>query len=461
MDAGKKPNARDGLVIAALSFVLLLDWAFTVRPLNAPDEPAHLQAVMELRERRSLPEIHFHFIRPRRGRVVGQPGSSLARAYISSLGIKSDLVLTPYESVQPPLYYLCAALASTPLPPDPKVILYLSRLVAAIFGAGTVYFAWAAVKQFAPNATMWATATAGLIALLPQFCFNSATASNDSAATFASTAALYVWFRGLRQPGYDPWLLKAGALAGLGTLAKLTALCLYPGLGVLLLFRVLNARSGGPRRLTLWKLALAQGAGAALGALAVCGWWLLRNMLTYGELSGSLDTLQFYQGLFQVVHFDNPALVFEFLRLTWMSTLGFFGWLSVPLNDALHVATSILVLCLLAVTAYAAVIRMLRSRKTPPRSGANLTAQMIVLMVAASAALLASYLVFNGTVAYQPQARYLFPMLLPAAMLLTGGIDALVQGRKARVAVFSGLLLWFAYLNATGLVLASGPRIWP
>src|SRR5207253_2768993 len=83
------------------------------------------------------------------------------------------------------------------------------------------------------------------------------------------------------------------------------------------------------------------------------------------------------------------------------------GWESVPLNDTLCVATGVLALCLLVVTAYAAVSQMIRSRKTPPGSGVNLTAQMTVLMVVVSAALIVSYLVFNGTVAYQPQARYL------------------------------------------------------
>src|SRR5437764_13798438 len=107
-----RPNNWIGLVLAGASFVLLLAWAFAVRPLNAPDEPAHLQAVMLLRETGRLPEIHFDFSAHSPATVVGQPASIRARMYAQALGIRDELVLTPYESSQPPLYYICAAAAS-------------------------------------------------------------------------------------------------------------------------------------------------------------------------------------------------------------------------------------------------------------------------------------------------------------------------------------------------------------
>src|SRR5205814_817857 len=155
---------------------------------------------------------------------VDTPVDTPTLAYTRAQGKTDPYILSPYEGVQPPLFYLAAGLASQLVPPDPVAVLYASRLVAALFGAGTVYFCWAATRQLAPGAPHWAVAVAGVVLLLPQFCFNSASAANDSAANCASAAAFYFWFRGLRQPDYDRLMLRAGAAVGLAILAKLTAL---------------------------------------------------------------------------------------------------------------------------------------------------------------------------------------------------------------------------------------------
>src|SRR5690242_16062403 len=55
------PGASAGLAVALVSLWLGVLWVAAIRPLNAPDETAYLQAVMQTRNERSLPEIHFDF----------------------------------------------------------------------------------------------------------------------------------------------------------------------------------------------------------------------------------------------------------------------------------------------------------------------------------------------------------------------------------------------------------------
>src|SRR5947208_15743101 len=98
-----------GLALAAGSFLLILAWAAATRPLNAPDEPAHLQAVMTVRNQHRLPEVHYIFPSPT-GQVVGEPGDARVRAYTQTLR-RGTYVLIPYESMQAPLYYLVAGVA--------------------------------------------------------------------------------------------------------------------------------------------------------------------------------------------------------------------------------------------------------------------------------------------------------------------------------------------------------------
>src|SRR4051794_34540781 len=52
---------QPGLALAVISFGLGLVWAAAVGPLGAPDEPAHLQAVMQVRKLHILPEVHYVF----------------------------------------------------------------------------------------------------------------------------------------------------------------------------------------------------------------------------------------------------------------------------------------------------------------------------------------------------------------------------------------------------------------
>ena len=204
-----------GLVVALVSLWLGIMWVGAVPPLNAPDEPAYLQAVMETRNKRMLPEIHFDFSNNPSGTLVGEPGDAAAHEYALQHNQGDFIRLIPYQNSQPPLYFMIAGPAAMLLPSDPQIILYASRLISVLLGAGVVFFSWAAMRELAPRHAMWAVGGAAVIALLPEFCFNNARAGNDSLAYCFGAAAFYVWFRGLRKPGYDRWMLRAGAAVGL------------------------------------------------------------------------------------------------------------------------------------------------------------------------------------------------------------------------------------------------------
>jgi hypothetical protein len=55
------------------------------------------------------------------------------------------------------------------------------------------------------------------------------------------STAFYVWFRGLRQPAYDPWMLHADGIVGPALPAKLTAVALIEGVVLEVLFRAFQA----------------------------------------------------------------------------------------------------------------------------------------------------------------------------------------------------------------------------
>ncbi len=436
-----------------MSLLLNTAWALLNKPLAAVDEPAHLQAIMQVRKQHRLPEAHFNFQNTPAGEVVNTPMDQATYDFAAGLGYdKIPLLLLPYEGMQPPLYYLLAGLAAHLVPPDPVPVLYVGRLVAVLFGAGTVYFCWATIRQLAPQAPMLAIAGAGSILLLPQFAFNSAAASNDSAVNCLSAACFYVWLRGLREPQYDPWLRRAGLLLGLAVLAKLSALALLPGLILVWVFRV-GAGAGGS---TPWTMqlhyGLQLGANAGGGIAATCGWWLVRNIFVYGEFTGSYGAIRFYQGHLQPIDFRYPGAFDLFAQLTTESFWGLFGLMSIPLPREAYQIANMLGLGFFSLSLFGLIrggSRWLRGYRTIAAS----TWQAVVVMAAATATLFVGYMQYNLLVAFAPHSRYLFPVLVPIGLLLTSGLYFLAPGRSAKVVALSVPLLWLAVLHAVGLAI--------
>ena len=454
---------QPGFILALISFCIGLVWVVVIPPLDALDEPAHLQAIMQVRKQHILPEIHYTA-----GNAVGEiarpPGDPETRAYITELlpklPISDPYVLVPDESWQPPLYYLAAGVATLLIPAHPQTVLYIGRLLSVFLGAAAVYFCWLSTREFAPQAPMWAIASAGVVALLPSLCFDSAHVSNDSTAQLTVTAAFYVWIRGLRHPEFDRRLFGAGAMLGLALLSKLTAVALIPGLAFVILIRIFQVR---PSALGLGKWlrrGLHMTGWSTLGTVLVCGWWFVRNIFTYGDLTGTAETLRSFAARFTRADFSSPRMVHDLVRYTLENLWGRFGWNDITLPQEVYrlCNSAALVLVTLSVLSGIAVFALWVTRR---RSPDFVKGQISLVFLAVGLTLVEGFIRFNKSILYMPQARYFFIMLLPGALLLTGGLYTLAARRALRLAAFAVLFMGLGLLNALALATVSkaGPAL--
>jgi 4-amino-4-deoxy-L-arabinose transferase-like glycosyltransferase len=448
---------RPGFILAVISFGLGLVWMAVIQPLDAPDEPGHLQAIMQVRKEHKLPEVHFAPGNPA-GEIAGSAGDSETRAYIlkrrSKLPVNDEYVVLPYKSVQPPLYYVAAGLVAQLVPPGPRTVLYVGRLIAILFGAGSVYFCWLATRELAPRAPTWAIASAGAVALLPEFCFTNAHAANDSALNLAATAAFYVWIRGLRHPEFDRRLFGAGAMLGLAFLSKLTAAVLIPGLALVILFRMFQVRPSALGWSNWLKRSLGMVVGATLGVALICGWWFVRNVFTYGEPSGTKAELRLVAGRFIKADFGDPQTASNLLRYTLESLWGRFGWNDITLSQEVYHFCNSAALLLVCLSVLAG-IGMLALWVTRRQSRDVAAWQASLVFLAVGLTLFVGYIQYNAKIAYQPQARYFFILLLPGALLLTGGLYTFAARRALRVLAFGILFIGLGLLNALSLATIS------
>lgn len=395
--------------LLALFISLCLIYNANVPLGEGPDEPGHLAYVLFL---------------AREGRLPVQ-GAGPA---------ESDV---PGEGHQPPLAYLLAAPAVAWLPADDRQIVLtanrtfvwaggdqpaafmrgsreywpwrgstlvwrLARAVSALWGALTVLFTYLAARALWPGRRDAPLLAAALVAFNPQFLFSCALVSNDPLLAALSAATLWrcLALAGRPAPGW-PQVTLLGLLFGLALLTKQSALLLGP----LLLWAGWRAGRGDLRR----------GAGYTLvwgiTAMAVAGWWYLRNLRLYGDPFGA--------AMFSA-EFAGQPFAWGDLQ-AWMGALGQlfgsfwarFGWMTVsPPAWALGVYGAIVGL---------AVIGWglgLRHRESGAGGRGRWAGPLILLGMAIVWILF--FAATAGLVAWQ--GRMLFPAIGAIGILLTGGL---------------------------------------
>ena len=117
---------------------------------------------------------------------------------------------------------------------------------------------------------------------------------------------------------------------------------------------------------------------------------------------------------------DAPSLLRYglYVGFTWASFWGYFGWLNRPYPWATYL--------LLAAATLAALIGLGRRWSARHHDDEGI---LIFSLLAAILILLQTWLPMLGN-AWQPQGRYLFPALLPIAMLLLSGWETLLPARR-------------------------------
>jgi 4-amino-4-deoxy-L-arabinose transferase-like glycosyltransferase len=239
--------ALGGLVALATTLAGALVLAV---PAGQPyDEPAHWANVLFYLDQHRMP-------------VVGEPAAQ-------------------YEAQMGPLYYVLSAvvLAATGQGDSESGFYLLRWLWIALvpwLGLGTYRLA-----HLLTGRRDAALAAAALIVVNPLILAMSASLQNDVLCLALALVSSLAAVGALRAsgPGLGAHVL-AGALIGLAVLAKLFAIGLL--LGLVLGYAV------DPR--LAWRARARRAGAAVVGCTLVCGWWIVRNVLLYGNLTGRTGT---------------------------------------------------------------------------------------------------------------------------------------------------------------------------
>ena len=158
--------------------------------------------------------------------------------------------------------------------------LHLLRLLSVGLGLATVIGVHAIARLVFPARPAVAVLAAALTAFNPQFLFVSAMVSNDNLLVALCTWVLVLVVRMAARGPAPAGSALTGLLSGLAVLTKLTGVLLLPLAWLAIMWAVWKQRRAFRAGLLH---ALGHALWVALLALAVSGWWYVRNWLLYGD----------------------------------------------------------------------------------------------------------------------------------------------------------------------------------
>ena len=316
----KVGNFREGRVVLLLILILFTAlgaiYSVVVPPFEASDELWHYPMVQYIADHWALPVQDPANVGPWR-QEGSQPPLYYALAAAATFWIDtSDMepvrhlnphvdngVATPdgninlvvHRPTQEPFPWRGTALA-----------VHLVRMLSVLMGTAAVYLTYLIVREILPDEPALALGAAAIHAFTPMFVFISGAVNNDNLVVPLSSLALLMLLRladreaqiahrksrttfpkagslregpAIRNPqSAIPNYLALGFVLGLAALTKTSSLALTVLTACVVVVRAVRRRS--------WAEFFIGGLATLGPLLAVAGWWYLRNLRLYGDLTG-------------------------------------------------------------------------------------------------------------------------------------------------------------------------------
>lgn len=350
-----------------------------------------------------------------------------------------------YVANHPPLYYalmtpvyLLSSRASV------EVQQYLLRLAAIPFGVLTVYAAFRTTRLLFPADWFMLITVPAFVAFQPQISYEAAMVNNDIVAIAIFSLLIWGIVAGMKSAFPARLCVLLGVALGAGLLVKSTTATIAPVIALAMLW-TLGIRD--------WRRLVTRGLLVGVPAVILAAPWYLYLHHTYGDFSGlgRVAELQYWNapmGSFWQLLTD-PDFVIGRFRESW----GEYGWRIIHFRQELLVAIAI---PMIAGTMGLAIYALARWRGRPIWSIAPADHeerwQVRALWILALACAVAYLAVIQfGTQFALAQARYFFPVVNAAAVLVMLGLRTLIPWRwrpAGQGLIFAALIALNVYIFA-------------
>ncbi len=286
-------------LLLAIFFAKELLWSYLTPPWQAPDEIAHYGYVESLFYEHTFPVLGQTLLSERVQAIGPVDPSKQIDYYKGSLDLN-------WIAQHPPLYYLVLQPLYAFLPHDDAVTcIFILRFISMLLGCVTLWFAGKTLKILIPENELLQKTVLVAMAFLPMFSSISAVMNNDNLVFML--ASILTWLSVKNFDHHDTrGSLQMGILLGLLALTKATSLPLFLSIFILEVIKHLRAKLQGKN---YPKCFLKHQFVIFGSALAIAGWWYVRNLVLYKMFLPDIGSLATHEpSLIQL--FPNLPMMF-------------------------------------------------------------------------------------------------------------------------------------------------------
>lgn len=389
-------------------FILSLTWAIIQPDTSAPDEIMKMDICRYIAENGKLPHGGDEAIRD------PSWGISYAFSPILSYIIGGGFIkIVSFFTQELHIYYIAARLVS--------VICYTIM---------TIFVIKIGEKLFPKKGTKWMFIM--LTTLLPQVTFLGSYINNDSLALLSISIIIYSWIIGLE----TKWNIKScvGLAIGIGV----CALSYYNAYGFILtsiLIFVVTYMIDEKREI---KDFVKKGIMISAISILIFGWWFIRSAIIYnGDFLGLRTTDEYAEKYareeLKPSKRETPVnagtgllnMLFErrWISQTVKSFIGVFGGMNISMRIESYIIY--IVIFGMGIIGYFLKFSKLEYRKQLKRAKEKIVLEvMFGLNIIIAIALSVIYSYYSD---FQPQGRYIMPMLIPFMYFVATGLENIVE----------------------------------
>jgi len=340
-------------------------------------------------------------------------------------------------------------------------LLMAARMPSILFGIGNAYVVMKLADRLFPEQEWYQWMMITISSLLPEAVFICSYVNTDSMALFSTSLTAYMWVLGMK----SDWSRKH--CIGLGIALSCCLLSYYNTYGFLLTSLVLFLLTSLHRTDKLsGKARIKKTAGRALLVICViavlAGWWFVRNYILYnGDILG-LDACNRCAELYAKEQFkpsnrlslmqkgitvEEMFKQYHWLRTSLVSFIAAFGYMTIFIA---HWLNNLARFALRA--GLIGIIFILRPSvlKFTVKKQWNKLILMIIMIISVILTVGISFY-YSYTSDFQPQGRYLLPMLTCLAALTAYGYQQWFalpgwSGKKIEKIVIAGVSCFFVAL---------------
>ncbi|MEE8392046.1 MAG: glycosyltransferase family 39 protein [Anaerolineae bacterium] len=225
--------------------------------------------------------------------------------------------------------------------------IHVIRFLSVLMGVGAVYLTYLIAREVLPDQPGLALGAAAVHAFTPMYVFISGSVNNDNLVVPLSSLALLMLlkminarFQAQNSKSLVAFYYPLGIVLGLAALTKASSLALTVLTALVVTVRAVRRRSQRPEPVEGWTEFFVGGLTTLLPLLVIAGWWYLRNLQLYGDISG-LNVFTEILGTREV-----PADLAQLWRERYSFAAGYwgnFGGLNVPMSSWVYTLLNTLV----------------------------------------------------------------------------------------------------------------------